>query len=144
MTIVRGRAVAATKDAVDQHERGRTDPAATNRNTGTVDAKNGPQPQSCNVTQLTNTSFLLHVHVVAHYWENNGVGTQTPLSTGNLSGSDVLSNRWTESVDLDENQFTTKTRSGKFIIRTDNVDGFVADNLASRWRLLESQLGSED
>ena len=40
---------------------------------GTVDIMNGPKPQSCVITQLTNVSFLITYHIIAHYWECNEV-----------------------------------------------------------------------
>jgi hypothetical protein len=86
---------------------------------GTVDVQNGPIPKSCVITALNNTTFLITWHVIAHYWENDTYNAQSPLVTNN-KGNPVLYNRWTEEVDLDENGFSTRTRSGKLVIRSDN------------------------
>ncbi|RJQ24620.1 hypothetical protein C4577_07575 [Candidatus Parcubacteria bacterium] len=93
-------------------------------NVGTVDAKNGPQPQSCDITQLTNETFLINYRIIAHYWENNTVDGNTIT---NNPGSPVLSNRWFESVEIDDLLLTTKVRRGKYTIRSDNSQGEVAD-----------------
>lgn len=109
---------------------------------GTVDAKNGPQPQSCSITQLTNTSFLVIYHIIAHYWEGPytniqqtstgypstggggyGLSTVPKIQTGNS----VLYNRWSETIDLDACGYTTRTRDGRFRIRSDNEQGQIAD-----------------
>lgn len=100
---------------------------------GTVDAKNGPIPQSCNITQLNNTSFLINYHIVAHYWENIAAGTVTGQ---NRAGNDVLFNRWTESVHIDQCMYTTRTRQGKYAIRSDNVDGKLADELRTQFAVV--------
>ncbi len=108
-------------------------PKAQILNQGYVDAKNGPHPQFFAITKLTNTSYLCIFNVIAHYWENNTVtSANNGQITGiaNNAGNNVLSNRWTESTQIDENQLTTRTRSGKFIIRSDNIDGFVADEMS--------------
>lgn len=97
-------------------------PAATG-GSGTVDAMNGPKPQSCRIIQMSNTTWLILYHIVAHYWENVVGGTKVT----NKPGAAVLYNRWSEAVDIDSENFTTKTREGKFVIRSDNVDGFIAD-----------------
>ncbi len=34
---------------------------------GTVDAQNGPKPQSCQIVQLTNVTFLIVYHIIARY-----------------------------------------------------------------------------
>jgi hypothetical protein len=106
-------------------------PAIQDGITGTVDAKNGPQPQSCNLHQLTNTTFLLTYRIIAHYWE---VPEGTPGSGGggNAPGGDVLFNRWAETVDIDFKNRTTKTRQGKVVIRSDNVDGLTPDHFRSQ------------
>lgn len=94
---------------------------------GFVDAKNGPKPQSCTLTNLTNTTFILNYHIIAHYWERpDVVPGRTPVLT-NQPANNVLYNRWTETVDMDNCQITTRTRDGKFVIRSDNVDGIIAD-----------------
>lgn len=110
---------------------------------GTVDAKNGPLPQSCVYNQLTNTTFLLTYHIIANYWETGtvtgnanqlnpppggGIFTPPVEQTGNC----VLFNRWSETMDIDNANYTTRTRDGKFVIRSDNDSGIIADQLRSQ------------
>lgn len=101
-------------------------------NDGYVDAKNGPKPQLCQLFEMTNTSFLLNYHIIAHYWQNNTVPRDgTTISNNNNEGNNVLYNRWTESVEMNSTQFTTRVREGQYAIRSDNVDGKTADELRS-------------
>ncbi len=94
-------------------------------NQGTVDAANGPQPKSCVFTMMTNTTFMLTYRIMAEYWEN--LAGINPSTDPNLAGNPVLYNRWTESVDIDNVLFSTRTRDGKFIIRSDNYIGGTVD-----------------
>lgn len=110
---------------------------------GTVDAQNGPVPQSCVLTQLTASSFILTYHIKARYWESNShtiTGTSAP-STKNLAGNAVLYNRWRESVRIDNCMRSTKTRSGKFVIRSDNTSGFIVDQLRSQFAVVSVPAG---
>lgn len=93
----------------------------------TVDAKNGPQPQGCQIVRLTNESYLLTWHVIAHYWANNQVNPNISPAVTNEPGNNVLYNRWTESVSLNFCGMTTRRRNGKFVIRSDNFSGSIAD-----------------
>src|SRR5207247_1612234 len=44
-----------------------------------VDSANGPKPQSCNIIELTNETFLVTYHIIASYWEKaNTNNTFTP------------------------------------------------------------------
>lgn len=95
--------------------------------TGEVDAKNGPQPQSCTLTQLTNTTFLATFHIVAHYWENTAINASGAVSLTNRRGGNVLFNRWTESQQIDDCNYSIRVREGKFMIRSDNAAGLIAD-----------------
>jgi len=97
-------------------------------NKGTVDSKNGPIPQTCSVTQLGATTFLMVYHIVAHYWENLSINDKAPLTT-NLQGNVVLSNKWSETADYDNLQGQTLTREGKCFIRSDNSQGLIADQI---------------
>jgi hypothetical protein len=91
-------------------------------NSGTCDSANGPKPQSCNITEVTANTFFISYRIVAHYWEKLTINTTYPL------GDLVLSNRWTESVDIDQMQYTVRTREGTIIVRSDNFKGLIADN----------------
>jgi hypothetical protein len=98
----------------------------------TVDARNGPQPQYCQISTLTNSTFLVNYRIVAHYWENN---TITAGANGNddtftnQTGNTTLSNRWTEDVTIDACLYSTRTRSGKAVIRSDNVQALQVDDI---------------
>lgn len=109
-------------------------------NTGTVDAANGPKPRSCDIIQMTDTTFLLSYHIQARYVENPTVNGQTGKTT-HAQGGDVLSNRWSESVDIDECGYSTRTRTGKFIIRSDNQSRFIADQCRAQMAVLSIPSG---
>lgn len=101
---------------------------------GTVDAQNGPMPQSCTITALTNATFLMTYRITAEYWETpevldpeTGAGTST-----SEPGNDTLYNRWTESVVIDRRSYSTRNRSGKFVIRSDNVNQSTADSIRTQ------------
>lgn len=103
-------------------------PQLQDGNQGTVDAKNGPLPQSCNLQQLTNTSFLLSYHIIGHYWENIRISPgQDDGIVINQKAYPALYNRWTETVEIDNRNYSKRTREGKYVIRSDNQDGKVAD-----------------
>ena len=94
--------------------------------TGTVDAQNGPLPQRCIITQLTNTTFLCTYSIIAHFWENNSLDNATPPVT-NVKGSPILFNRWSETVDIDNTNMSTYTREGLMALRSDNPAGIPID-----------------
>lgn len=96
---------------------------------GSVDAKNGPQPMSCDFVDLSNNTFMLTWRVVAHYWENlSGFGDLVK----NTAGNPALYNRWSDTQDIDQDGYTTRTRDGVFAIRSDNVEGFIVDDLRTQ------------
>lgn len=102
---------------------------------GSVDVKNGPQPQHCNITQLTDVTFLINFRIIAHYWENNSVNPLAALPENivtNVTGNNILFNRWTESVEIDGLGYTKRIRNGKFVIRSDNRQDLIADQLRSQ------------
>lgn len=92
---------------------------------GMVDTDNGPKPIDCNVVQLTNTTFIITYSITATYWENNELHDNTSIV--NKAGNNVLYNRWMEMVDINSLDRTTRTREGKYKIRSDNIDGIQAD-----------------
>lgn len=96
---------------------------------GTVDAKNGPQPQQCSIVQLSNTTFLIIYKITASYWENNSI---TGDGVSNQTGGWILYTRWSDSVDIDRNNFSKRTREGQFMIRSDNSGGWLADQLRTQ------------
>lgn len=108
-------------------------------NTGKTDSQNGPKPKSCRIVQMTDTTFLISYHITARYLENPTIGANG--HTTHAQGSDVLSNRWSESVDIDDCNYTTRTRTGKFIIRTDNADGFIADQIRAQMAVVSIPQG---
>ena len=107
-------------------------PARMNNQPGTVDAKNGPIPQSCLVTELSSETFMVSFHIIAHYWQNLREGVTQDLVLRNTNGGAVISNRWTEMVDMDDCMKSTKTRNGTFTIRSDNRQGLIADLLRAQ------------
>lgn len=106
---------------------------------GTVDAKNGPQPQYCQIIALNDTLFLVNYRIVANYWENSGTTSPTlplPVTNTNLPGNNVLYNRWKESITVDERNFTHRIRNGRFMIRSDNSSGFIPDQLRTQMAIV--------
>ena len=110
---------------------------------GDVDAKNGPQPQACRVVQLTNVTFLLVWSCVGHFWENPNKDADGNIivPSRNGPGATVLSNRWTEIQEIDGRNFTTYTRQGKYIIRSDNAQGQIVDDLREQMAVLAPYKG---
>lgn len=105
--------------------------------TGTVDAKNGPQPQKCDIIALNDTLFLVDYRITAHYWENYSASpTSTPIVNSNATSSNVLYNRWRESITIDDRNFTKRLRQGRFQIRSDNANGFVPDQLRTQMAVI--------
>lgn len=105
------------------------------QNAGTADSQNGPVPKRCSIQELTNSQFLLTYHITANYWVNsviNGLGVAGQHVSENVPSNAVLYNRWSEDITLDECQYSTRTRSGKFAIRSDNAEGFIADELRTQ------------
>lgn len=106
-------------------------PNAQSGNRGTVDALNGPHPQRCDISQLSSNTFLITYQVEAHYWEtlSEPLNPEVDPINRNFPGNTFLYNRWSETVDIDAAQFTTRTRTGKCLIRSDNTLGVVADSV---------------
>lgn len=104
-------------------------PSLQEGNVGTVDAKNGPLPQSCSIMEANNVTLLITFRIVAHYWEANDVDVERFTSdvVQNKRASKVLFNRWSESVDIDELGMSRRTREGKFAIRSDNRGGQIVE-----------------
>ncbi len=99
---------------------------------GTPDAKSGPHPQRCTFTTLTNTSFIMQWDCIAHYWINNKQTNANAAPVTNQAGNQVLYNRWTEVQDIDDCNRSTYTRTGKFVIRSDNPQGNIADEMRNQ------------
>lgn len=96
--------------------------------TGTVDARNGPTPRSCTITQMTDLSFLVTFHVEANYWEN--YPSQAAAEGGiNRKGNTVISNRWSDSQEIDAGKYSHRIREGKVVIRSDNAEGLTVDDI---------------
>lgn len=103
------------------------------QNKSPVDAQNGPTPKFVDIIQMPNGSFLISFSILAKYFENIPANTTTNFSTSNAKGSPVLYNRWGEGLDIDDCNNSVRTRTGKFIIRSDNPDGFIADQLRAQF-----------
>lgn len=111
-------------------------------NSGTVDAKNGPQPQFCNCVWLSNDTFIVQFRVVAHYWEKPDPLLAT-YPVVNNHANPVLYNRWTESVSIDQNMMTRYTRAGQFAIRSDNQEGRIADRFRDQMAVVGVRAGMQ-
>src|SRR5690606_6277255 len=97
---------------------------------GSCDAVNGPQPQDCQILQLTNETFLILYRITAQYREKTQINDNGTIT--NERGSDVLTNRWSETVEIDGANFTkAKVREGKFVIRSDNAANKTPDQFRS-------------
>jgi hypothetical protein len=83
---------------------------------------------------MTDNLFIMEYSVQATYWENYSTHPSLPVS--NQAGNNVLYNRWTEKVEMDDCQYSTRTREGKFMIRSDNASGFIADQMRSQMAVL--------
>jgi hypothetical protein len=109
---------------------------------GTVDSRNGPIPIACDISHVAMTAFLVTYRITAQYWQNTKVQAagSNPLVLNNIA-SNVLYNRWSETVDIDENQYSTITRDGKYMIRSDTIDGLTADQLRFEMTTLAARRG---
>lgn len=105
---------------------------------GTVDAKNGPQPIDCKVIQLHDVTFLVVFTLVAHYWEQDPSNNSIPAK---MSPDPVLYNRYTATQEIDDRNFVTRSRTGKFIIRSDNQTGTPVDELIGKTAFLAPSKG---
>lgn len=92
-----------------------------------VDAKNGPLPQVCNIQRLTTATFLISFRIVTHRCESE---------FGETGGNAVVSVRWRQTQSIDNCNFSTRTRTGSFTIRSDNLQGVQADQLRSSMAIL--------
>lgn len=116
-------------------------PQPVQGNNGTVDAANGPQPQYCNVIQMNDSTFIVMWAIKASYWENNRVNIAAPVTVTNQPGNPVLVNRWSETQDIDKCMYTTRTREGKYIIRSDNRQGLIVDRFREQMAILAVPTG---
>lgn len=97
-------------------------------NVGTVDAYNGPQPPRCIITKLTEITFLLTWTCTGYY----AINTE-PGQLANKKTNHVLYNRWTDSQTINDCNFSTRRRNGKYFLRSDNPDGFTADDVRAQF-----------
>lgn len=105
-------------------------PSSQEGQRGDLDAKNGPMPQRCDILAVTASTFILSYHITAHYWEKYETDGSRSLDVNtNLAAGTVLYNRWTETVEIDDRDMSRRVREGKFMIRSNNVGGFLADQL---------------
>lgn len=108
---------------------------------GQVDARNGPQPQYCNIVQMTETTWFFAWRVIAHYWVNPNVDPDRNPIHRNEKGGNALLNRWSEAVSIDKRLYSTRTREGKCVIRSDNPDGLLADEVRSQLAVVGVPVG---
>lgn len=98
-----------------------------------MDAANGPDPKFCNITMMTNTIYIVDFRITATYWENYiQTTTANGIVTSNVSRNPVLYNRWTETIEIDGTNTTSRTREGKFKIRSDHETAVTVDQLRTR------------
>lgn len=95
-------------------------PALPDGNRGFVDANNGPVPQYCNVSLLTDDTFVIDYRITANFWEDLNA---TPANN-------VLSNRWSEHVVIDQHNYSKYNRNGTYIIRSDNPAGMPVEGVS--------------
>ena len=74
--------------------------------TGKPDDRNGPLPGPMRITRLTEKTFRCSLSIVSHWAEN---------TANNITGN-PLSSRWRDSVTIDQDQLSTRTRQGKVIV----------------------------
>lgn len=99
-----------------------------------IDAKNGPQPGGLSILQAGNDTFLISYSITAHYWENNVVSGDGTIV--NRSGSAVLFNKWSETVDIDNANYSKRIREGTFAIRSDNKEGVTIDQIRHKMAMV--------
>ncbi len=140
MSVIRSRLLKPRRDFSVTCNGVELIPRPMTGNEGTVDAQNGPMPQFCSITQLTTNLFLVTYHIIAKYWENNEIDLSALTSNDsiivNQPGNNVLYNRWTESQSIDEANFSSRTRTGKMMIRSDNAEGKVADQCRTQMAIV--------
>lgn len=100
---------------------------------GAVDSANGPQPLFCEITPVSsnvdNDTFVFRYGIVAHYVELDD--PTNPVPRNRNTPSPVVYHRWKESVDIDDCNFTARTREGSFKIRSDPANPTTPDDLRS-------------
>ena len=99
---------------------------------GSVDAKNGPTPQGFTWVQLNNKTWIINYNIIAHYRVDYRMSATGAVVFTTKPGNIVLSNNWQERVELDDCQYTKRTRTGKYLIRSDNSQGALADMVRSQ------------
>lgn len=75
------------------------------------DVKHGPFPLKCNIIEITEATFLVD-YAVETYMTECCAGTTPPY----------ISNRWSETDDIDENMYTKRTVKGRIIFRADQIN----------------------
>lgn len=93
-----------------------------NQNKQGVDSDNGPKPQSCNIVRVSDNMFWISYHIIAVFYES-----KKSRNLNNVIGSNVLYNRWKETLDVDSLQYTKRTRNGRLKIRSDGTGVVPAD-----------------
>jgi hypothetical protein len=112
-------------------------PRSPNGVTIGIDAKNGPEPKTVDITALNSEAFIVTFRIVAHYWQStNQEYVDDRLSPPTATGSPVLNNRWSETVQIDKFLASTRTRSGTFVIRSDNAERITADQIRTQMAVL--------
>jgi len=88
----------------------------------TVDANYGPEPGDFSAIQMQPDTWIVHFSITTWLYEC----CQNELNTGDTPNP-ITSNRWADSVSIDENFYTTYTRKGTMQFRADAFTARGAD-----------------
>lgn len=108
-------------------------PEIQSGNIGAVDAKNGPIPRRCVILDMGEESFLFDYALTTHHVDNPSVDTGRDPVAKQEKGNPIVSNRWTETVEVDLCNYSRRTREGKFVLRSDNYDDRIADEYRNQF-----------
>lgn len=106
----------------------------------TVDARNGPQPQSCVLTKLNDNTFLMTYHIKGAYWENYKNAEEAVGGT-NRAGNPIISCRWSETQEIDNKGYSRRIRDGLMVLRSDDVEKASIDNFRENFAVVGIPFG---
>lgn len=104
-------------------------PSKQSKNAGanrTVDAKNGPLPQSCIINKLSDNTFLMTYSIIAHYGEAYS-NVEGAINGTGKDGNPIINCRWSETQEIDQEGYSRRIREGTMVLRSDNVEGQTID-----------------
>lgn len=117
-------------------------PARQSKNQGdrTVDAKNGPQPQSCVLTKLSDNTFLMTFKIIAHYGEAYA-NVESAINGTGKDGNPIINCRWSETQEIDQEGYSKRTRDGTMILRSDNAERQTIDIFREQFAVVGIPIG---